>query len=258
MQENKYYSVRMRASKNQSHEKGGQHLSGGEQLVTYSDIKQAVDALLAKSLSHSRGKPDFMQIQFERVDGLVQHLNPLPVTTNTVHSTEQGQQLARQLLEKAGIPPQTIQKAYQLLMKYSGLSGAMLVDIHSGKRLDEPNQKGIRVSRMDWPEENFKKWTLFSQMAPSARVKEAMTLAVKVSGHPAAVAELCWSDDPDYVTGYVAGKQIGYQRITNLKEYGDERGCRIFFVNGLEDITDYIRYLKTQPVLVQWEEHNDI
>lgn len=257
MQEKKYYSVRMRASKNQSHEKGGQHISGGEQLVTYSDIKQAVDALLAKSLSHSRGKPDFMQIQFERVDDLVETLNPLPVITHTVNSAEKGQQLARQLLEKAGIPPQTIEKAYQLLAKYSELNGAMLVDIHSENRLDEPNEKGIRVSRMDWPEENFRKWAQFTQMAESARVKEAMTLAVKVSGHPAAVAELCWSDDPDYVTGYVASKQMGYQRITSLKEYGDERGCRIFFVNGLEDITDYIRYLKTQPVLVQWEEHND-
>lgn len=47
-------------------------------------------------------------------------------------------------------------------------------------------------------------------------------LATKVSEHPATVAELCWSDDPKYITGYVASKELGYQCITKLKEYGDE------------------------------------
>jgi 6-carboxyhexanoate--CoA ligase len=94
-------------------------------------------------------------------------------------------------------------------------------------------------------------------MPKNSRVKEALVLATKVIEHPATVAELCWSDDPEYITGYVASKKLGYQRITKLKEYGDERGCRIFFVNGLTDLPAYIHYLEKQPVFVEWEEEND-
>ena len=62
------YSVRMRAAQNGPHEKGGRHISGGEQLSTYENLKNAVNILLEKALSHSRGNPDFMQIQFEMID----------------------------------------------------------------------------------------------------------------------------------------------------------------------------------------------
>ncbi|MGM0874682.1 MAG: 6-carboxyhexanoate--CoA ligase [Bacillota bacterium] len=50
MQERRrYYSIRMRASKGGSHEHGGKHISGGELLSTYSDLKKhAVNALLEK------------------------------------------------------------------------------------------------------------------------------------------------------------------------------------------------------------------
>jgi 6-carboxyhexanoate--CoA ligase len=43
-------------------------------------------------------------------------------------------------------------------------------------------------------------------MPRSQRVKEAPVLATKVSAHPATIAELCWSDDPEYITGYVTSK----------------------------------------------------
>ena len=35
----------------------------------------------------------------------------------------------------------------------------------------------------------------------------SIVLATKVSAHPATVAELCWSDDPEYITGYVASRK---------------------------------------------------
>ena len=83
-------------------------------------------------------------------------------------------------------------------------------------------------------------------------MKEALTLATKVCHHPAVTAELCWSDDPDYVTGYVAGSRLGYQRITKLKEAGSEHGCRVFFVDGRADITSCIHYLEKDPIIIQW------
>ncbi|MCY8235483.1 6-carboxyhexanoate--CoA ligase [Priestia endophytica] len=254
-----YYSVRMRASKSKPHEEGGKHISGGEQLVLFDEIRESVDKLLHKSLTHSRGKPDFAQIQFEVVDKPVQVISPLQVTTHTTNSVEEGQLLAQNLLMKCGVPFPIIQKAYLLMEEHAELSGAILIDSKTGQRLDEShhNGKGIRVSRMDWRDENFKKWKREIAVNQNDRLKEAITLASKVSMHQATVAELCWSDDPDYTTGYVANKKFGYQRITNLKEYGNEQGCRIFFVDSSEDITKYIDYLKKNPVLVQWEGNHE-
>lgn len=248
----KLYSVRMRASQNGPHEKGGKHISGGEQLSTYDNLKNAVNVLLEKALSHSRGNPDFMQIQFEMIDEPIKKLKPLSIGTNEVGSVKEGQSVARNLLEKAGVPTECIEKAYEKVTEHSELRGAILFDIRSGFRVDGRSEKGVRVSRMDWLTTNFEKWADHYKMPQSQRVKEALVLATKVSAHPATVAELCWSDDPEYITGYVASKKLGYQRITKLKEYGDEHGCRIFFVDGLSDLHSYIDYLEKQPIFVQW------
>ncbi|MFP7225304.1 6-carboxyhexanoate--CoA ligase [Priestia filamentosa] len=259
MRDLSYYSVRMRASKSKPHEEGGKHISGGEQLVLFDEIRGAVDKLLHKSLTHSRGTPDFAQIQFEVVDEPVQVISPLQVTTHTTNSVDEGQLLAQNLLMKCGVPFPIIQKAYLLVEEYAELNGAILIDSKTGQRLDESyhNGKGIRVSRMDWRDENFKKWNREIAANQNNRLKEALTLASKVSMHQATVAELCWSDDPDYTTGYVASKKFGYQRITTLKQYGNEQGCRIFFVDSSEDVTKYIDYLKTNPVLIQWEVNHE-
>nr|WGD91398.1 6-carboxyhexanoate--CoA ligase [Bacillus subtilis] len=104
---------------------------------------------------------------------------------------------------------------------------------------------------------NFEKWALHSHVPAHSRIKEYLALASKVSRHPAAIAELCWSDDPDYITGYVAGKKMGYQRITAMKEYGTEEGCRVFFIDGSNDVNTYIHDLEKQPILIEWEEDHD-
>ncbi|MBI0577915.1 6-carboxyhexanoate--CoA ligase [Neobacillus cucumis] len=256
MIEENFFSVRMRASNNGAHEQGGKHISGGELISTYGNLKNAVNVLLEKALSHSRGNPDFMQIQFEKIDQPITRLSPLHVGTNEVKSVGEGQLVARNLLEKAGVPSESIEKAYQQITEFSEPRGAILFDVRSGIRIDERNEKGVRVSRVDWLTTNFEQWADYYKMIQSHRVKEALVLATKVCAHPVTVAELCWSDDPEYTTGYVASKKLGYQRITNLKKYGDELGCRIFFVDGLSDLHSYIDYLEKQPIFVQWEEEN--
>ncbi|PGV53789.1 6-carboxyhexanoate--CoA ligase [Bacillus sp. AFS037270] len=256
MSKEDFYSVRMRASEDGAHEQGGKHISGGELISTYDNLKNAVNVLLEKALTHSRGTPDFLQIQFELIDKPVTKLKPLPIGTNEVESVKEGHSIAQNLLEIAGVPRKCIEKAFEQITENSGLRGAILFDIRSSVRMDNRNEKGVRVSRMDWLTTNFDKWSDHHKITPSLRVKEALVLATKVSQHPATVAELCWSDDPEYITGYVAGKKIGYQRITRLKEFGDERGCRIFFVDGLSDLHAYIEYLEKQPIFVEWEEEN--
>jgi len=70
------YSVRMRASENESNEKGVKHISGGELLSSYNDLRKSVNTLLVKALNHSRGKPDFFQIQCEIVNKPIKLVNP--------------------------------------------------------------------------------------------------------------------------------------------------------------------------------------
>lgn len=253
VEEAKYYSVRMRASQNIADQSESKHISGGELISTYSNIKESVNILLEKALTHSRGNADFMQIQFEAIQEPVEYIKPLEVRTNEVASMEAGQVLAKSLLEKAGIPKKTIDKVYENLSQYLEPAGAVLVDVQSGERVDDRKNKGIRVSRIDWLPHHFERWSDFYHIKGNQRLREALALATKVSSHPAAAAELCWSDDPDYVTGYVASKREGYQRITKLKEYGDERGGRIFFVHCSEELDSYIYYLEKKPVFIQWE-----
>ncbi|MBU8905337.1 6-carboxyhexanoate--CoA ligase [Desertibacillus haloalkaliphilus] len=251
MQAETYFSVRMRASQNGAHEDGGKHISGGEVLTTYPNLKQAINQLVEKALTHSRGNPDFMNVQFEAIDEPIQRIKPLKPETNDVDSVEEGQALAVKLLEQAGVPRHTLNKVYHQMTECFGIRGAILVDVHSGERLD--SKKGVRVSRMDWLNADFERWTSEHNLPNSPRLKEALTLASKVCHHPVTIAELCWSDDPDYVTGYVASRKHGYQRITRLKEYQDERGCRIFFVDGKANINTYMNYLEKQPIFVEME-----
>jgi 6-carboxyhexanoate--CoA ligase len=80
-------------------------------------------------------------------------------------------------------------------------------------------------------------------------VREAMILATKVAAAQGMVAELCWSDDPEYTAGYVASGK-GYFRFPHLKEYGNPVGGRVFFVDPAVDIEALTDYLEKQPVLV--------
>lgn len=256
MQGERYYSVRMRAALHGPHEQGGKHISGGELLCTYTELQSAVHTLLEKGINHSRGNPDFMQIQFELIREPIAQIEPLPIKTHVVDSVEHGRQLARELLEKSGLKPSIIEKAWAEMSTSTGIRGAILIDTSTGKRLDTRQDKGVRVSRMDWLSPNFEQWAEACNMPKHPRIKEALVLATKVSKHPATIAELCWSDDPEYTTGYVASKELGYQRISQLKEAGDERGCRIFFVDGSTDVHAYIHYLEKQPVFIHWGEED--
>ncbi|GHH99421.1 6-carboxyhexanoate--CoA ligase [Neobacillus kokaensis] len=249
----KFYSVRMRASKERAHEQGGKHISGGEQIAAYENVRESIIALLDKALTHTRGKPDFLQIQFDLIDEPIRKLEPLPLATNKVETVEEGRLMARNLLEKSGVPRACIEKAFLQITEFFGHRGAILFDIQSNQRVDHPNEKSVRVSRMDWPTDNFAQWADHHAVPRSKRIKEALVLATKVNRNRTTVAELCWSDDPEYITGYVASKKLGYQRITKLKEVGDEHGCRIFFIDGKRDLSSYIEYLEKQPIFIEWD-----
>ncbi|MFG6150227.1 6-carboxyhexanoate--CoA ligase [Halobacillus sp. B23F22_1] len=258
MYDSDLYSIRMRAALDGPHEDGGKHISGGEHLSTKAEMQIKALELMDKAYAHSRGEPTFFQLTIDKVDEDVQAIKPLPVST--FHSTDaaQGRRIACSLLADQGISEEVIKKAMNLLESSNETSGALIINAKTGERLDDRKEKGIRVSRLEWKQENFEKWCKQKGLAANQRMKEALTLATKVCAHPLTIAELCWSDDPDYITGYVASGAKGYQRITKLKKYGEETGGRLFFVKGGQPIDSYIHYLQKIPVLIETEENYEL
>ncbi len=90
------------------------------------------------------------------------------------------------------------------------MRGAMIIDAVSGERLEPDHERGIRASRFDWTDEALD--TMTKKLAAIGlthfRTHEALALATKVAHAPGIIAELCWSDDPDYTAGYVASLKL--------------------------------------------------
>ena len=229
-------SVKMRASLS------GLHVSGAERIVDAGVAGETVAALAERALSHPRGRPDFINIKIEET-GAILRLPALKVETREVAGPAEGRALAAGLLAEAGVARAA--EAMALFESAPPMRGAMLVDADTLERLEPDKERGVRATRMD------------SDLPPSLAKKknhfaEALTLATKVANAPGIVCELCVSDDPDYVTGYVAAKGLGYRRITVMKEAGDPHGGRIFFYRGPRDnVAETIRYLEGQSVIVE-------
>jgi len=237
-----FYSIRMRAAQ-RSLEVGEKHVSGGERIGSKVQIEPIVNQLLHKASNHSRGEADFIQITVEKITRhQIRYLPPLKMTTVDVDSIEKAHSEARAILTSVGVSQQAQNVAFHLLNSSQNLRGAILLHSKTGLRLDDRGIKGVRVSRMDWHD---------AHVNLNERVREALALATKVANSPCTIAELCWSDDPDYVTGYVSNHEIGYVRISPLKREGCESGGRIFFVSDEVDLESYIHYLEREPILIR-------
>jgi len=133
------------------------------------------------------------------------------------------------------------------------MRGAVIMDAATGDRLEPDRERGIRVSRFDWSDEASRKADemLTRRGLIHFRTKEALALATKVAHAPALAAELCWSDDPDYIAGYVASRLLGYLRFPRMKEPGRGTGGRVFFVRreGF-DPGSFQSYLQQTPVII--------
>ncbi|WP_094605014.1 6-carboxyhexanoate--CoA ligase [Sporomusa silvacetica DSM 10669] len=245
------YSVRMRAAQGDAHEKGGKHISGAERLVSQEQLPSVATAMLRRALFHSRGTADFINLTVETVlTENVQAVPCLPIATVAVPSVTAGRESAQAELIRAGVAPAAVAAAIEALAGLkSSLRGAMLVDAQTGVRLDDNGEKGIRVSRMDIADEQAYLCWLNRQGHSNIHIQEAVVLASKVMAAPGVVAELCWSDDPEYVTGYVSTPML-YTRFTKLKPYGSPIGGRIFFIKEGTDLEQLADYLQYQPVLI--------
>jgi 6-carboxyhexanoate--CoA ligase len=261
-----YYSLKMRAS--QQVGEGGQkhelHISGAERIVGRDSVEAVCTAMVRRAMNHSKGDPDFINVKIEKVhESDIRILKALPVTRIDVDTWQEGLEKAFGLVSKAvldvnkesslSMPKGTSENAClqnfaanlpELLRATFPMRGAMLYDIATGERLEPDHERGVRATYMD---------ALHSSEVDGCKnhFNEAIVLATKVANAPGMVAEFCVSDDPNYVTGYVASKELGYVRIMKMKEMGDENGGRIFLFDSRKaSAEECIEYLQKKKVLV--------
>ena len=235
-------SVRMRASLR------GKHVSGAERIV----IPERIPEVLRELLNRPRGY-DSLIVTLERLSSVETFKASLPVSSHTFSSVEEAREFALSKLIAAGVPEEVARRAIALLSKGANpkggnMRGAVLMDINSGERLEPDKERGIRTVRVDWENREKVRDKLLSE-GYTERTLDALALANKnmLCG---VVAELCWSDDPDYLTGYVASKRLGYVRITPLKEKGDPLGGRVYFIRK-EKAGEIIRCLEKRAILLR-------
>lgn len=233
------YSLKMRASQAEA------HISGAENIVPEDQLQLYCSQLLQRALSHGKGKPDFINLKIEAVDPAEMLVLPaLPVRTIQTDTPAEGLSHVRSLLGRLGIA--RVDEILQIWQQSYAMRGAVLLDADTLRRLEPDPARGVRATYMDAyePQAELK--------ASKNHYNEALVLATKVAHHPNIIAELCISDDPDYVTGYIAAKEIGYVRITTLKPTGSPDGGRVFLFRGNEaELTDCVHYLQHQKVLVK-------
>ncbi|MCR5413642.1 MAG: 8-amino-7-oxononanoate synthase [Kiritimatiellae bacterium] len=232
------FSVKMRASCSR------RHISGAEKIVPPHAVPHTVSQLAERALNHPKGVPDFINIKIEN-PGAIVRLEALPVVTERTSTPDEGLARAASLLKEAGVL--RMDEIMALFRETYSMRGAMLLDADTLERLEPDRERGVRATCMDDSDSILK-----GTAGGKNHYAEAIVLATKVANAPGIVGEICVSDDPDYVTGYVATRNIGYRRITVIKEKGDPAGGRIFLYRGRrEDVASTIRFLEKTPVVVE-------
>ncbi len=246
------YSIRMRSSK------GDRHVSGAERIVSRDKIETVVAGLVPRAMGKGCA-PDKTIITIESLSGLsLKRLAALELVTLRVRNVEEGRDHASRILGAVGVSEHSALSAMAQLSRGAAPSGnsmrgAMIMDAETGERLEHDRERGVRASRFDWSEEAVDETTkmLAKIGLTHFRTVEALALATKVAHGPGIVAELCWSDDPDYTAGYVASAGLGYVRFPHLKNAGDAKGGRVFFVRSKKiNIDALIRYLEKEAALI--------
>lgn len=239
-------SVRMRAQLE------GKHVSGAERIVPSQELERVVKELLKRPKAY-----DELYIKVERIKEVQTLPKALPIYSYDFKSVEDAHRFAIQRLVEEGVPKEVALLGLELLKKGpnpkgGNMRGAVLMDIYSGQRLEPDQERGIRTVRFDWKNRKAIKEALKKRGIKKfylERLLDALALATK-NIHCGVIAELCWSDDPDYTTGYTAGKNTGYTRIKPMKEEGVPIGGRVYFVKK-EDLERVIECLERRAVLIE-------
>ncbi|GEM_PF-27701 len=249
------WNIRMRASQNIESQEI--HISGAEGIFEENELSKMLGIYLKRALNHSRGKPDKIYFTIENFKQIPIKISPLIIKNLICNSPKEARELITERLLNLNITKDAILHAFSIIDSNKTMRGAAIISATKVLRFDPNIERGIRVSRLGIDRESDRKFNRILKRLKinNSRVKEALTLASKVAYHVDVKAELCISDDPDYTTGYIASKELGYLRIANIKNSGDRKGGRIFFINEGADIFELINYLEKMPVLVNFENY---
>lgn len=247
--EDRLYSIKMRASKKENGR--DVHLSGAEKIVAEQDVNAFSGALIERGMHHAKGEADFLNLKINRVrEEDIVYLDALSVETVDVESWQQGHEEIKRFLEEIGAGD--AERIMRFLDETYAMRGAMLLDVDRLVRLEPDKTRGVRATNMD--QERAKGEEIGNE---KNHYEEAIVLATKVVNCPGIIGEICISDDPYYVTGYVSSKEIGYRRITKMKEMGSQNGGRIFLFRGTDEEAEAaIDFLQNQHVIVRNVEKN--
>ncbi len=241
------WSVRMRASR------AGEHVSGAEGLFDGADVRKALDSYYRRAAAHERGEPDSIVLSIEKVAQRPAEISSLGLSTLAACETpRQARRHCRGLLAAAGVSAGAVAEAYRVLRGRRTMRGAALISARGALRLEPDRRRGVRTSRLGLSGTAGRSLRrgLSRLGIDTPVVAEALTLASKALSCPGVVAELCISDDPGYTTGYVASRELGYVRVPNMKQKGDPRGGRVYFVKDGARVDRIIDYLQNRPVVV--------
>lgn len=226
--------------------------------MPFDALERTVQELVSRAYGKTE-KPTTIVIHIDDLDNAtLRTLQALDLVTVNTPDMLAGRSAASRALHAAGVSEQAAETAIRLLSQGPAISGenmrgAIIMDSQTGERLEPDQERGVRASRFDWSEETLIaiEKILGKMGLTHFRTREALALATKVAHAPGVIAELCWSDEPDYTAGYVASQKIGYVRFPILKQLNDPHGGRVFFVNnnGL-DMDGLIHYLQSEPILI--------
>lgn len=229
------------------------HISGAEGIYDASEIHRTVKKYTDRALNHPKGKPDKIVITVEELKQKPTIISTLPITTLKCSSTEKAEIIIAKTLLSIAVSQKALFTAFKILKAKKTMRGASLIMMESGRRVEPDKERGIRVSRLGIQQSS--RSVLSRRLSKiginTDTVKEALTIASKAASCEGIAAEVCISDDPDYTTGYIASRKLGYLRIPNIKKYGDMRGGRVFFIKENSDIPGIIDYLEKMPVMIK-------
>lgn len=236
----------MRASR------GEEHISGAEGLFSDGEVERAMRDYLKRAENHPRGKADGIVLCVEKLRSEPREISSLPVRTIECSSPIKARRLATCLLELAGVSEDAVETAFGVVRGAKVMRGAALVAATEGIRLEPDPKRGIRTSRLGIGKRARSALArgLARHRINTLTVKEAIALASKVLSLKDIVAELCVSDDPNYTTGYVTTRKLGYVRIPDIKKKGSSRGGRVYFIKDGAKLNRAIKYLESEPALI--------
>ncbi|WP_297456891.1 6-carboxyhexanoate--CoA ligase [Persephonella sp.] len=242
----KLFSIKLRASLE------GKHVSGAERIVPEEKIEQTLSNLYNRVASKEHDDIN-IKIQSVKEKPLIVE-KTLPIEELQFDDyIEANQKAIRLLKEVTGLSEKKLKQLITLIHSGaapdgSNMRGAMIVNLE-GERIEKDSFRGVRTTDVDFMDREKVVQKLL-QKGWTERTADALALATKNMLHPDIVAEYCISDEPDYLTGYVATKEK-YYRFTPLKEKGNTKGGRIYFVKNQVDIDSLYKFLQETPVLIK-------